>query len=85
MLTEWLKSEGSKITKRTEWQAFLVAVGVLFANHFFDLGIDPDQIKAMFYGGGLYGVGRGIAKMKLPAAVVDQVLPPKEDDKSDDA
>lgn len=52
----------TKLRTRTEWQAFLVGVVVMFLNRFLELGLTEGDIWAMFTGSGAYAVGRGLAK-----------------------
>jgi hypothetical protein len=51
-----------KLVSRTEWQAFLVSVAVMFANRFLELGLSEGDVYAMFGGSGTYAIGRGLAK-----------------------
>jgi hypothetical protein len=52
----------TKLKSRTEWQAYLLAVAVLFANHFFDMGLTTEELL-MYVGLTTgYGVSRGLAK-----------------------
>ncbi len=57
-----------KLKSRTELQAILVALLVMFLNRKFGLGLTPDDIYAMFGGAGSYALGRGIAKSNASSA-----------------
>ena len=51
-----------KLKNRTEWQAFLVTVIALFADHFFGLEIDEDKLWMLVGAFASYATSRGIAK-----------------------
>lgn len=52
----------NKLKSRTEWQAFLVSIAVLFANRFLDLGLTDDDLWKMVTATTGYAVSRGLAK-----------------------
>lgn len=52
-----------KLKSRTEWQAFLVLVVVLFVDHFAGLDISEDTLWMLVAGFTGYAGSRGIAKV----------------------
>lgn len=51
-----------KVKSRTEWQAYLVTILVLAADHFLGLEVDPEKLWMLVGMGASYGVSRGLAK-----------------------
>ncbi len=69
-----------KLKSRTEWQAFLLAVGVLFLNRFLNIGLTEADIYAMFGGAGAYAMGRGLAKSEGDSGIVSLAALASPDD-----
>lgn len=65
-----MESPFQKVKNRTEWQAYLVSLIVLFVNQFLGLDIDPETLWQMVGLSGAYGASRGLAKMKVGVAPV---------------
>jgi hypothetical protein len=51
-----------KLKTRTEWQAYLVTIIIVFLDQFLDIGIDAEHLMAIVSSTGFYGVSRGLAK-----------------------
>jgi hypothetical protein len=64
----------NKLKSRTEWQAFLITVVVLAADHFLGLEVDPEKLWMLVVGSGSYGVSRGVAKLgRRPAKTIETI------------
>ena len=62
-----------KLRNRTEWQAYLISLIVLFINHFFELEIDSETLWQMVGLSGAYGASRGLAKFHVGVAHANPV------------
>lgn len=56
-----------KLKSRTEWQAYLVTIIIVFLDQFMDIGIDAEHLTALVSSTGLYGLSRGLAKYERTA------------------
>ena len=51
-----------KLKSRTEWQAYLMTIVIIFLDQFLDIGMDPEHLIALVGSTFGYGVSRGLAK-----------------------
>jgi hypothetical protein len=67
-----------KLKSRTEWQAYLLTILVLFLDHFLGLKIDSESLFALVGATGMYGMSRGLAKSEDGGGVVQILSEGKE-------
>jgi len=53
-----------KLKSRTEWQAYLLTITILFLDHFLGLKVETNTLFALVGSTAAYGVSRGLAKTK---------------------
>lgn len=59
-----------KLKSRTEWQAYLLTIMVLFLDHFLGLEFTPETLLALVGSTGMYGLSRGLAKSEDGGSVI---------------
>lgn len=64
-MADILRAQFRKLFMRTEWQAFLIAVIVMFCNRFLEWGLTEADVWGMFIGSGMYAGSRGLVKRKI--------------------